>query len=113
VAESSYYVSSHAHTAAVAFEDALPETEDGRSISLDEHLDRLYESAAVMECKSLIRVGSREAVCELIDEMALRVITLSPLLLPRILGLHPAKCPLDRNSRVAVGSVSGAGLEHS
>jgi len=75
------------------------ETTDGPAIfRLEEHLDRLYESAAIhgMEIPYK-REQLSEAICELIERNDFKSCYVRPLCYygSSSLGLHPAKCPVE------------------
>jgi branched-chain amino acid aminotransferase len=99
--EATTHVSSHAlHYGSGVFEGMrCYETADGPAIfRLDEHLDRLFESAAVHGMQiPYSREDLSEAVCELIDRNGFKSCYVRPLCFygSSSLGLHPAKCPVE------------------
>ena len=100
-ADATTHVSSHGlHYGSGVFEGMrCYETADGPAIfRLDEHLDRLYQSAAVhgmdipYEREELI-----EGICQLIERNGFSACYVRPLCYfgSSSLSLHPAKCPLE------------------
>jgi len=95
------HVSSHAlHYGSGVFEGMrCYETEDGPAIfRLDEHLDRLYQSAAVHGMPiPYQREELSEAICELIEHNGFKSCYVRPLCYygSSSLSLHPAKCPVE------------------
>jgi len=95
------HVSSHAlHYGSGVFEGMrCYETEDGPAIfRLDEHLDRLYQSAAVHGMPiPYQREELSEAICELIERNGFKSCYVRPLCYygSSSLSLHPAKCPVE------------------
>src|SRR6185503_20170982 len=95
------HVSSHAlHYGSGVFEGMrCYETADGPAIfRLDEHLDRLYQSAAVHGMPiPYQREELSEAICELIERNGFKSCYVRPLCYygSSSLGLHPAKCPVE------------------
>jgi branched-chain amino acid aminotransferase len=75
------------------------ETADGPAIfRLDEHLDRLYQSAAVHGMPiPYQREELSEAICELIERNGFKSCYVRPLCYygSSSLSLHPAKCPVE------------------
>ena len=95
------HVSSHAlHYGSGVFEGMrCYETADGPAIfRLDEHLDRLYQSAAVHGIEIPYRRDQlSEAICELIERNGFNSCYVRPLCYygSSSLSLHPAKCPVE------------------
>jgi len=95
------HVSSHAlHYGSGVFEGMrCYETEDGPAIfRLDEHLERLYQSAAVHGMPiPYQREELSEAICELIERNGFKSCYVRPLCYygSSSLSLHPAKCPVE------------------
>ena len=95
------HVSSHAlHYGSGVFEGMrCYETADGPAIfRLDEHLDRLYQSAAVHGMPiPYQREELSEAICELIERNGFKSCYVRPLCYygSSSLSLHPAKCPVE------------------
>jgi branched-chain amino acid aminotransferase len=95
------HVSSHAlHYGSGVFEGMrCYETADGPALfRLDEHLDRLYQSAAVHGMNiPYQREELTEGICELIERNGFTSCYVRPLCYfgSSSLGLHPAKCPLE------------------
>ena len=99
--EATTHVSSHAlHYGSGVFEGMrCYETADGPAIfRLDEHLDRLYQSAAVHGIEiPYRREDLSDAICELIERNDFKSCYVRPLCYfgSSSLGLHPAKCPVE------------------
>jgi branched-chain amino acid aminotransferase len=99
--EATTHVSTHAlHYGSGVFEGMrCYETADGPAIfRLAEHLDRLYQSAAVHGMSiPYSRQELTEAVCELIDVHEFQSCYVRPLCYygSSSLGLHPAQCPVE------------------
>lgn len=95
------HVSSHAlHYGSGVFEGMrCYETTDGPAIfRLDEHLDRLYQSAEMHGMQIPYRREQlSEAICELIERSDFKSCYVRPICYygSSSLGLHPAKCPLE------------------
>jgi branched-chain amino acid aminotransferase len=95
------HVSSHAlHYGSGVFEGMrCYETADGPAVfRLDEHLNRLYQSAAIHGMPiSFQREELSEAICELIERNGFKSCYVRPLCYygSSSLGLHPAKCPVE------------------
>ena len=95
------HVSSHAlHYGSGVFEGMrCYETADGPAIfRLDEHLDRLYQSATVHGMPiPYQREELSEAICELIERNGFKSCYVRPLCYygSSSLSLHPAKCPVE------------------
>ena len=95
------HVSSHAlHYGSGVFEGMrCYETEDGPAVfRLEEHLDRLYQSAAVHQMSiPYQRDELSEAICELIERNGFKSCYVRPLCYygSSSLSLHPAKCPME------------------
>lgn len=100
-ADATTHVSTHAlHYGSGVFEGMrCYETEDGPAIfRLEEHLDRLYQSAAVHGMPiPYKREELAEAICELIERNNFKSCYVRPICYygSSSLGLHPAKCPLE------------------
>ena len=100
-ADATTHVSSHGlHYGSGVFEGMrCYETADGPAIfRLDEHLDRLYESAAVHDMAIPYRREELiEAICELIERNGFKSCYVRPLCYygSSSLSLHPAKCPVE------------------
>ena len=95
------HVSTHAlHYGSGVFEGMrCYETADGPAIfRLDEHLDRLYQSAAIHGMPiAFQREELAEGICDLIERNGFKSCYVRPLCYygSSSLGLHPAKCPVE------------------
>jgi branched-chain amino acid aminotransferase len=100
-ADATTHVSSHAlHYGSGVFEGVrCYETADGPAIfRLEEHLDRLYQSAAIHGMPiAYEREALTEGICDLIDRNGFKSCYVRPLCYygSNSLSLHPGKCPVE------------------